>query len=458
MKYAGWAFPLVFLIGLSGTTYSTYLMNQDIEGTHKPTLTGPIWFVTGLQTDILKFQNAVLEYNLGNLEASEVVLRFDLLWSKASVVSTGQTFEEINDQVEDVSVLQAVFDTIKDLEPEIEALGKNEVMSVDSITSAFTTHEKSLNLLKLELLEHRSLTEQSFRESILKIDYLKNIIFGVAAVLAVFLVLFLSISRTRQRNELAEKSRLLGMAQRANEAKSNFLSVVNHELRTPLTSISGSLRLLGAGSLLENEKARQLVEIANRNADRLALIIDDILDVERIERGIISLDCKPVNLCEVVALNVENIQSFREARGVKVELACVCDNVNVFADSGRISQVITNLLSNAVKFSDRGTTVYVSVEPGAEHHRIVVRDEGRGIPKDVLPHIFDKFYQAEEADRRNENGSGLGLNIVRSIVQAHNGTIDVESVIGEGATFTVSIPVYEQAEVERHDWQQLRAC
>jgi len=230
--------------------------------------------------------------------------------------------------------------------------------------------------------------------------------------------------------------------------KDEFISIVSHELRTPLTSIHGSLGMLASGLLdAEPETGKRLLEIAVDSTERLIRLINDVLDVERIESGKVTMD---KHICTVADLmtNAANVmQAMAEKFGVTLSVTPL--SIEVWADSDRIIQTITNLLSNAIKFSPQGATVWLSATHQNDHVLFQVKDQGRGIPADKLETIFERFQQVDASDSRNQEGTGLGLAICRNIVQQHGGRIWVESVLGEGSTFYFTLPVEGEGRGDR---------
>ncbi len=223
------------------------------------------------------------------------------------------------------------------------------------------------------------------------------------------------------------------------QLKDEFISTVSHELRTPLTSIRGALGLLNSGMMGEaNEKATNLLRIALTNSDRLVRLINDILDLERIQSGREPLNFRPVQLAAIVTQAIEDMQPMADAAGVK--LIHDATQVEISADSDRLLQVITNLLSNAVKFSPPNSPVSVMLRPGATGVILSVIDHGRGIPADKLETIFGRFQQVDASDSRQKGGSGLGLAICRTIVLQHSGRIWAERNPLRGSTFRVFLP------------------
>ena len=226
--------------------------------------------------------------------------------------------------------------------------------------------------------------------------------------------------------------------------KDEFISVVSHELRTPLTSIRGSLGLLASGMLGDlPDRGKRMLEIAVKNTDRLVRLINDILDIERIESGKVTMDKHACDASELISQASEVMRALADSAEVRIETRS--EPARLFVDSDRVIQVLTNLLSNAIKFSPRGGRVLVTGERRPEGFLFRVSDQGRGIPRDKLDTIFERFQQIDASDSREKGGAGLGLAICRSIVIQHGGRIWAESVPGEGSTFFAAFPVVEDA-------------
>ncbi len=229
------------------------------------------------------------------------------------------------------------------------------------------------------------------------------------------------------------------------QMKGEFVSVVSHELRTPLTSIAGSLGLLAGGAAGElPDRARKLIGIAQSNSARLVRLINDILDIEKIEAGKMAFDIKPLPLAPLLEQCAQGNAGFAQEYGVQIVIDPVAPGLAVMADEDRLMQVMTNLLSNAIKFSPAGETVRITTEPGTTIHRISVSGLGAGIPDQFRPRIFQKFAQADASDTRQKGGTGLGLSIVAEIVSRLKGRVSFDSVPGEGATFHVDLPAAPQ--------------
>jgi signal transduction histidine kinase len=220
--------------------------------------------------------------------------------------------------------------------------------------------------------------------------------------------------------------------------KNEFISVVSHELRTPLTAIRGSIGLtLGplAGQL--TEQTRRLLTIADNNCERLILLINDILDVDKIASGRMRFDLAEHSLAELVRNAVEVMQPYAQKFDVRIELDPIDPDIRVHVDEDRFTQVLSNLLSNAAKFSPPHAVVRVFAQESEGRVRVNVRDIGIGIPDSFRSRIFEKFSQADASSTRRASGTGLGLNIARQMVERMNGRIGFESAVGEGSTFWV---------------------
>jgi signal transduction histidine kinase len=229
------------------------------------------------------------------------------------------------------------------------------------------------------------------------------------------------------------------MRARVEQIKDEIISVTGHELRTPLTGIRGSLGLLAAGvaGSLPDE-ARRMVDTAVRNTDRLIRLVNDMLDVERLAAGRMPMKSERVELGVVVDTVVDALAPVAVAAHVAVEVHV--QPSSVVGDKDRLVQVLSNLVDNAIKFSAPDGVVTVTVSGEGDTAVMSVRDQGSGIPADQLVTIFDRFAQLDSGSARARAGSGLGLAIVRGIVEAHSGSVSVESSPGEGSTFAVRLP------------------
>jgi signal transduction histidine kinase len=221
--------------------------------------------------------------------------------------------------------------------------------------------------------------------------------------------------------------------------KCDFIATVSHELRTPLTSIHGSLGLLASGVMGElPREAKVMVSVAQRNSVRLLALVNDILDVDKLESGKIEMHLVPTSLMAIIERAIEMIRPLAAQDGVSIEVTG--PHAQVRGDEARLGQVVANFLSNAVKYSPRDGIVSVSVGAVGEMLEVRVRDRGRGIGADLQKKLFQRFQRADSSDARTRPGAGLGLAICKAIVEQHGGTIGVESCEGEGSAFWFRVP------------------
>ncbi len=234
---------------------------------------------------------------------------------------------------------------------------------------------------------------------------------------------------------------------RVEKLKNEFISTVSHELRTPLTSIKGAIGIALSGGLGELEaRIKDLLIIANNNVDRLTRLVNDILDIDKLEFGSVQLNKKRLAIYPLVQQSIAQNQGYAARYGVEIEMDEADDAVQTAhsdVDSDRFLQVMSNLLSNAIKYSHLGGQVLVSLTANERELIISVIDKGQGIPASFRDHIFRKFAQADSSDTRRRNGTGLGLSISKSIVEKHGGRIGYHSVEGEGTTFFFTLPIAE---------------
>lgn len=267
--------------------------------------------------------------------------------------------------------------------------------------------------------------------------------------LVIFLVVATGISllagarqrAERERDELLVREKLARQeAQAANIAKDRFLAAVSHELRNPLAAILSWTSLLRATSG-EDATIRRALEATERNTKSLARLVEDLLDVSQIVAGKFRLEARAIDLVPVVDAALETVAAAAESKHITLDRVLDPGTGVVWADPDRLQQVVWNLLSNAVKFTPEHGRVGVHLVRAGDHAELDVTDTGRGIVPEVLPHVFEPFWQAEAGDRRM-GGLGLGLGIVRHLVELHGGTVAARSAgAGRGASFTVTLPL-----------------
>jgi signal transduction histidine kinase len=259
--------------------------------------------------------------------------------------------------------------------------------------------------------------------------------------LVLILTMIGGLVAARQYLSLRELAAAERARRESEQVKDEFISVVGHELRTPLTSIRGSLGLLEGGVCGElPEEAQSMLTLAVTNTDRLVRLINDVLDIERMDAGAMELELAPVRVSELVTNAIQAVQMNATQAGLTL-IADVDEDLTVSVDADRIIQVLVNLLGNAIKFSPRRGTIEVTVSSERGCARFAVKDTGRGIPADRLESIFERFRQVDSSDAREMGGSGLGLAIARDIVSHHGGQMSVESEVGAGSTFHFTLPL-----------------
>jgi len=261
----------------------------------------------------------------------------------------------------------------------------------------------------------------------------------------------------KERRQVEERLRLAlsgeqiarSEAETANRLKDEFLATVSHEIRTPLNAIIGWSHLLRSGRLDEASIARA-IETIDRNAKMQAQLIEDILDVSRVITGKLRLRNESVDIASVINAAIDSVQLAIDSKDLHLEVTLDPSARHTFGDPGRLQQVVWNLLSNALKFTPPGGRIKIKVKRSEGNMQLQVGDNGQGISSDFLPFIFDRFRQADGTSTRNHGGLGLGLAIVRHLVELHGGAITADSAgEGEGATFTITLPLAPQSRTQR---------
>jgi len=290
---------------------------------------------------------------------------------------------------------------------------------------------------------------------------LRNVMVLERPVRRLILIHSLSVAlraRRRQfelRAHLEERAHLLDhertariAAELVNRMKDEFLMTVSHELRTPLTAIYGWAHLLVTGQIRDEQK-RRAIETIERNAQAQTQLVNDLLDVSRAISGKVRLDLRVLDVAPIVAAAIDSIQPAAEAKGIRVQTDLDPAAGSILADPVRLQQVVWNLLANAVKFTPAGGRIEVRLERKEPHIEIVVVDTGSGIAPEFAPYLFDRFRQGEAGPTRQHGGLGLGLSIVRHLVELHGGTVSAESGgVGSGATFRVLLPARTDGRTE----------
>ena len=306
--------------------------------------------------------------------------------------------------------------------------GLDAVLAIRTNQGLILSAQISSLIAQMRGQENRLLAERSLRakqsERRAFIVVLLSVFLAMIAVLGSVFLVFRDLTRRRQIERM----------------KSEFVSVVSHELRTPLTSIHGSLSLLASGFLgTTSEKGKRMLDIAVINTDRLIRLLNDILDVEKLDSGSAEMHRRLCNAGELMRGSADVMRPMAQKHGIALDV--VESEVSFWGDPDRLAQCLTNLLSNAIKFSDAGGRVTLRAAPSDGELRFEVADQGRGIPWSNQASIFERFQQVDASDSRKKGGTGLGLAISRSIVQQHGGKIWVESQLGKGSKFFFTIPM-----------------
>jgi len=246
---------------------------------------------------------------------------------------------------------------------------------------------------------------------------------------------------TRDITQLRQTEAAFVEAEAANRTKDEFLAMLSHELRTPLNPILGWTKLLRTRSF-PAEKAQAALEIIDRNAQRQAQLVEDLLDVSQMMRGQLKLAMAQVSLVEPIRAAIDTVRLAAEAKDIEIETRLEAENLYVKGDPARLQQLFWNLLTNAVKFTPAGGKTIIQLEPVGDTAQVTVSDTGKGIKPDFLPFVFDQFRQEDGSITRQAGGLGLGLTLVRQLVEAHGGTVTAASLgVGQGSTFVVQLPL-----------------
>jgi len=330
-----------------------------------------------------------------------------------------------------------------------EVLGKHVsdwhfVFDEDITAVIQLTHRQRVGAELLGVQHNRNYTKDG---SILYCEWYNSVLHDEAGKLVSVLSLVLDVTARKLAEEeraalLVRERDLRKQAEEADRLKDEFLATLSHELRTPLTSILGWASLIRSGEVDQADNLNRALEIIERNARSQARLIDDLLDVSRIITGNLQLEVRPLNVAPIVEAAIDALRPAAAAKGIQVETKLDPESCLVSGDPNRLRQVVWNLLMNAIKFTPRGGKVNLSltcVETGA---RLTVSDTGDGISAQFLPYVFHRFRQEEGSISRKAGGLGLGLAVVRHLVELHGGSVSAESAgPGNGSVFTVDLPL-----------------
>ncbi len=274
---------------------------------------------------------------------------------------------------------------------------------------------------------------------------IKPLILGLIGTF-LLITMFQSINSTRLRKKSLEDQQELNEIIKYDRIKTEFLANISHELRTPLNVMLAGLQLLElyekSGDIVyKNEKAKDKISYINQNGLRLLRIINNLIDITKLDAGFLNLKLENINIVEVVENIVLSTVDYVENKNISLIFDTEEEEIYTAIDYDKIERVVLNLLSNAIKFTKSGGSIAVNVKLKEDNVLIIVQDTGIGIPKDKQTSIFERFTQIDNSLSRNADGSGIGLSIVKSIVELHNGKIYLDSEVNKGSTFTVELPI-----------------
>ena len=393
---------------------------------------------------------AVIEQGINSLGAyAGTVVLFDESRSELEVVETAGFPKEIVDRWRRFKLSRNVplADAIRDKSPVItESLDNYKqkypelsLLSSETNSQALTAYPlvvegRTIGAMGLSFPQRQNFTEEDR---------------------AFLLALAHQCAQALQRARLYEnEQQLRAQAEQANRMKDEFLATVSHELRTPLNAIVGWSNMLAANRLPPDIAARAL-ETIERNAKAQSQIIEDLLDVSRIITGKLNLNPGLVELESIVKTTLQSLQPAAETKYIRIESKFDSEANVIWGDADRLQQIMWNLLSNAIKFTPEGGKVEVSLERVKSFAEITVKDTGEGISAEFLPYVFDRFSQADSTTSRKFGGLGLGLAIVRHLVEMHGGTVKAESPgAGKGTAFTVTLPIKAKESIYAEDSEQ----
>jgi PAS domain S-box-containing protein len=393
-------------------------------------------------------REAELRHQIGALESLQQALRQSQEWFSTTLHSIGDAVIAVNLEGQIVSI-NAVAQSLTGWS-EQEAKGRRlddvfQIINEDTRERGRSPIDKVLRaggvseIANHTLLVAKDGTERPIDDSAAPIKDEQGNLFGIVLI-------FRDITERRRaegerEDSLAREQKARSEAEAANRLKDEFLATVSHELRTPLNAMMGWIHILRRGNL-DKTAAEQALETIIRNARMQNKLIEDLLDVSRIITGKLRLEIRPIDLIAVIEAALEVVRPSAEAKGIQIHTQLNPLSAPTLSDPNRMQQIIWNLTSNAIKFTPSGGRVTIKLERVQTQVEIAISDTGQGISPEFLPHVFERFRQADATSTRKHAGLGLGLAIVRHLVELHGGNVQAHSDgDGKGSTFTVRIPV-----------------
>ncbi|MFG6550604.1 sensor histidine kinase [Sulfitobacter sp. M21595] len=434
-----------------------YKLSDRVDNIQTAEQSDPLWVGSQLQFEVLRLEKELSEVVLGLRPPTDVALRFNIAWSRITILQEGKLARLLKSFGIDQTVLSDLEQTFQTVEPDIAEFTSQELTNdaarqkAAKILAELEGYDIALRNLLVALAQAKNSTLSEFRTGLLSLShviaYLGTTLLILFGIFVSLLLLELRAARKRERTMriLAEE------ATSAARLKMNFMSVVSHELRTPLTSLLGGLSLLKArvGTTLKDPAALKLLDVADRNGNRLLTLVNDILDAQALSEGKVSVKRETVDLNDVVTTAVENCQAYAEKLGVSYAVHIPQEPVITLTDGARVTQILNNLISNAAKFTSAGDVVEVRLTRVSERARIEVTDHGIGIPADLQPDIFTPFHQINPGTTGANKSSGLGLSITKQLIDLLGGKVGFTSVEGDGSVFWIELDLLSQSHLAK---------
>jgi len=434
-----------------------YKLSDRVDNIQTAEQSDPLWIGSQLQFEVLRLEKELSEVVLGLRPPTDVALRFNIAWSRITILQEGKLARLLKSFGIDQTVLSDLEQTFQTVEPDIAEFTSQELTNdaarqkAAKILAELEGYDIALRNLLVALAQAKNSTLSEFRTGLLS---LSHVIAYLGTTLLILFGIFVSLLLLELRAAKKRESKMRILAEEATSAarlKMNFMSVVSHELRTPLTSLLGGLSLLKArvGTTLKDPAALKLLDVADRNGNRLLTLVNDILDAQALSEGKVSVKRETVDLNDVVTTAVENCQVYAEKLGVSYAVHIPQDPMIALTDGARVTQILNNLISNAAKFTSAGDVVEVRLTRVSDKARIEVTDHGIGIPADLQPDIFTPFHQINPGTTGGNKSSGLGLSITKQLIDLLGGKVGFTSVEGDGSVFWIELDLLSQSHLAK---------
>lgn len=406
----------------------------------------PLWVAAQMQHEVLRLKDSIHHYSDGSETADEVNLRFDIAWSRINIMQSGTMAAFSSVVAPKDNPMASLEETFREIEPVVQSLDLVEaspserLQKAEFLQSRLHTYDDKLRRFSLLMAQAKAETMHAYRTDALSLSKTIVFLFSAIMLLASTFCIFLFFDLRESRATTLELTKLAEEAQSVAAAKDKFMSAVSHELRTPLTSIHGAINLLkNTFEVMPPEQAKKVINIADRNSERLKILVNDILDAQQMMEGKVTLRLESTDVSEIIRSAVEDCKAFADQMNVTYSIESSDAPLMVMADKDRISQVVCNFLSNAAKFSKPNEKVIVRAFKTGKLIRVEVEDHGVGIAASEHGNIFTRFHQISPGETGPHKSSGLGLSISKELIEMHHGEIGFSSSLGNGATFSFSL-------------------